>query len=98
MGDVVEDLVGHVLADPLLPLALEADDRGAAGEVAVFAIVLLQLVPGDLNGQVGQAVVEAHRHGHYRGASAGPGQNLPPAPSASTFAGRPPFDVPQEAS
>jgi hypothetical protein len=65
MGDVVEHVVGHVLADPLLALAAEMNDRRRTGELAVLAVVAGELVRLDLDRQLGEAVERgAHGRAH----------------------------------
>jgi hypothetical protein len=63
---VVEHVVDHVLADPLLAGALEVDDRRAARELRrVLAIVVLELVGLDLDRQPGDVVVSAQSNAGY---------------------------------
>ena len=52
VGDVVEGRVDDVLADALLPAAMQMDDGRGAGEVAVLAVVPAELVALDLDRQL----------------------------------------------
>ena len=62
MGDVIEGGVDDVLADPLLTLAVQVDDRRRAREVAELAVVGGQLIALDPQRQFGEPVVDdAHR-------------------------------------
>src|SRR2546429_4316538 len=60
MGDVVEDVVDHVLADALLAAAAQVDDGRGAGELAEGAVAVLELVALDLDRKVGDQVEGAH--------------------------------------
>ncbi len=60
VGDVVEHVVDDVLADPLLAAAAKMDDRRGAGELAVGAVAVLELVALDLDRKVGEAVEGGH--------------------------------------
>jgi hypothetical protein len=71
---VVERVIDHVLAEALVAVALEVDDRGEALELPARRRELepLQLVGVDLQGQVLDLVVAGHGGGGYRPAALGP--------------------------
>ena len=62
--DVVERVVGDVLADSLLAAAADADGGGQARELlAGLELLALERVLVDLQREVGELVERAHRRG-----------------------------------
>ena len=57
MGDVVEHVVGDVLADALLAVAAKVNHRRRPGELAEFPVVAGELVCLDRDRHGGEAVV-----------------------------------------
>ena len=66
VGDVVQHRIDDVLADSFLPLAVHVDHGRGSRELAELAIMRGQLVAGDPDRKLGQAVVgDAHGGSDY---------------------------------
>jgi hypothetical protein len=59
--DLVDGVVGDVLAEPLLAVALDRDHGAQPFEAGGRELLAPQLVPLDLQRQVGEAVEAGHR-------------------------------------